>query len=67
MRKWRQEDGRVGYVSSQAHRNSKSSDTKSLNFGKDLDDISDATRKLEGNDASDDTRMWRQREHNPAT
>ena len=55
------------FVYTQLCRKSQSSDTKSLNIGKDSDEISDATRRMKGNGASDDTRMWREQEHNHTT
>ena len=38
LNRWRREEGRVGFLSTQTYRKSQSSDTKSLNIGKDLNE-----------------------------
>ena len=62
MRKWNREEGRVDFVSTQVWRMSQDKDTKSLNLGKDLDEIPDVTRKMKDESASDDSRLWKQQE-----
>ena len=66
LNRWRREEGPVGFLATQAYRRSQSSDTKSLNVEKDLNEISGVVQRMMGNAASDETHMWRKQEHNPA-
>ena len=63
MNRWLREEG---FLATQAHRTSQSSDTRSLNIGKDLDEISGVVQRMKGNAAPDEPQMWRKQEHNPA-
>ena len=62
MRKWNCEKGRFGFLPTREWRMSRSNHTKLLNLGNDFDEMSDATRNMEGKNVSDDTRFWRQQE-----
>ena len=66
LNRWRREEGQVGFLSTKTYRKSQSSDTKSLNIEKDLNEISGVVLRMMGDAAPEDIQLWRKQEHNPA-
>ena len=53
-------------MSTQTFRKSQSSDTKSLNIEKVLNEISGVVHRIMGDISLEDVQVWRKQEHNPA-